>query len=505
MAGLASDLREVAALAARPGETDELLDRALDAMASLLPYDLAAFLELRGSVLSMRRARGALAGDELERHTLSLGEQPMLQRLLDERRVRIVRPGPEDAGLFGDAIDVVGEKRSLLIVPVAAGEREVGVLVFVSMRSATYRPETVELATVYGHLIGLGVSAARQAEELEEHQQALQEQNRLLVEEVAAETDACRAMDKSASKPMRRLVQMAKQVAVTDAPVLITGETGTGKEVLARAIHGWSHRAEEPFIQINCAALPENLIESELFGHTKGAFSGAEADRRGRFRLADGGSLLLDEVGDLPAKVQVKLLRVLQEGCFEPVGSDATVQVDVRVLAATNVDLERAIERGRFREDLYYRLHVFPLEVPPLRERVDDLPVLVEHLLERIGRDTGQTVKRVSDQAMGRLREYEWPGNVRELENALIRAAILARGSAIGPDHLALGDAPAFAFSRLHGEGEEATRTLDSVIAEHVQRVLRHTEGNKSEAARVLEISRSRLSRMVDRYDLEVP
>jgi transcriptional regulator with GAF, ATPase, and Fis domain len=225
---------------------------------------------------------------------------------------------------------------------------------------------------------------------------------------------------------MRRIVQMARQVAVTDSPVLVTGETGTGKEVLARAVHGWSRRADGPWVAVNCAALPRELIESELFGHRKGAFSGADRDRPGRFRLADGGTLLLDEIGDLPSDLQVKLLRALEQGAVEPVGGDGPVPVDVRVVAATHVDLERAVARGRFREDLYYRLHVFPIHVPPLRERLDDLPVLVEQTLERARLRTGRGPWSLTKKDLSRLRRYDWPGNVRELVNVLERARVAA-------------------------------------------------------------------------------
>jgi transcriptional regulator with GAF, ATPase, and Fis domain len=328
----------------------------------------------------------------------------------------------------------------------------------------------VGIARIYGLLIGLGLTAARRAEQLSEYRDLLEERNRLLVEEVEGETDACRALEDQPSRVMRRLVQMAKQVAVTDAPVLITGETGTGKEVLARAIHGWSRRSDEPFIQLNCAALPETLIESELFGHQKGAFSGATSDRRGRFRLADRGTLLLDEIGDVPPAVQVKLLRVLQEGAFEPVGMDRTVKVDVRIIAATNADLEQLIERGRFREDLYYRLHVFPLHVPPLRERSADLPTLTRQILEGMRRRSGRGPWNVSDRTLRRMARYPWPGNVRELLNVLERARV---GAPLGGElKVDLDEGPDLSSRRA-----KDWPTLEEHQRRYLRRVLEKTRG----------------------------
>jgi PAS domain S-box-containing protein len=228
------------------------------------------------------------------------------------------------------------------------------------------------------------------------------------------------------SVALRRVLEEVKQVAATDATVLIHGETGTGKELFARAIHGGSRRRAEPMITVNCAAIPPALIESEFFGHEKGAFTGATAKREGRFALAHRGTIFLDEVGELPLDLQAKLLRVLQEGTFEPVGSGRTQKVDVRVVAATNRDLRRAATEGRFREDLFYRLHVFPLQLPPLRERPEDIPLLAEAFARRFAQRLGKTIAPLTQECTARLRSYHWPGNVRELENVMERAVITA-------------------------------------------------------------------------------
>ncbi len=266
----------------------------------------------------------------------------------------------------------------------------------------------------------------------------LHEQNLYLQEEIKAEHNFEQIIGQSGAL-MEVLAQVGR-VAPTDASVLITGETGTGKELIARAIHSTSKRKDKPLIKVNCAALPSGLVESELFGHEKGAFSGAVAKRLGRFELADGGTLFLDEIGELPAEAQVKLLRVLQEREFDRVGGAAPIRVDVRVIAATNRDLLKEVQEKMFREDLFYRLNVFPVRLPPLRQRRDDIPLLVHFLVKKFALKIGKHFHGVSRATMQRLLEYPWPGNIRELENVLERAVILAPGDAleIGPDLLPL-------------------------------------------------------------------
>jgi transcriptional regulator with GAF, ATPase, and Fis domain len=427
---ITEDMIEVAELASgRHDREEELLLLGFEALADSLPTTLAAFLELQGGALTPRAVVGhapaASRSEEKPRTPLSGldGLNAVIVRgecvILDDDALRV-----EAATVLGDP-DALGGGHTLL-VPVAAGERDLGLLLFHHVGQPGYGRAARRMAALFGKTLGLGILASQQADEVDQYRGILEERNRLLAEEVAGETDACRALECSNSRIMRRLVRMTKQVAVTDAPVLITGETGTGKEVVARAVHAWSNRSDGPFVQLNCAALPENLVESELFGHTRGAFSGATADRPGRFRAADGGTILLDEIGDLTPAMQAKLLRVLQEGSFEPVGSDRSVAVDARVIAATNLDLELAVDEGRFREDLYYRLHVFPLSLPPLRDRREDLEGLVEYLLARAAERTGRGPWTVPPRSMRRLMEYDWPGNVRELVNTLERARVLA-------------------------------------------------------------------------------
>jgi transcriptional regulator with GAF, ATPase, and Fis domain len=254
----------------------------------------------------------------------------------------------------------------------------------------------------------------------------LQEQNLYLQEEIKRVHNFEQIIGRSA--PLMDVLDQVGRVAPTDASVLISGETGTGKELIAAAIHSTSKRKDKPFIKVNCAALPAGLVESELFGHEKGAFSGAIARRLGRFELADGGTIFLDEIGELPPEAQVKLLRVLQEHEFDRVGGSAPIRVDVRVIAATNRDLLKAVGEKTFREDLYYRLNVFPIPLPPLRERKDDIPLLAHFLVNKFAQRIGKRLEGVSARTMRQLQDYTWPGNIRELENVLERAVIVASG-----------------------------------------------------------------------------
>jgi PAS domain S-box-containing protein len=275
----------------------------------------------------------------------------------------------------------------------------------------------------------------------ERERNRLHQQNLYLQEEIKTEYNFEEIVGRS--QALRGVLDQVRQVADTDATVLILGETGTGKELIARAIHAHSRRRGRALIKLNCAALPPSLVESELFGHEKGAFTGATEKRIGRFALADGGTIFLDEIGDVPLDVQVRLLRVLQEQEFEAIGSSRTVKVDVRVIAATNRDLPRAIAEGSFRSDLFYRLDVFPIRVPPLRERADDVRLLTHYFVEKYAARLGRTVERIPEETMRRLLAYSWPGNVRELENVLERAVILMRDGTLEIDPAALAPAPA--------------------------------------------------------------
>lgn len=301
------------------------------------------------------------------------------------------------------------------------------------------------------------------------------------------------------------VLELAETVAGSGSTVLISGESGTGKEVLARYIHELSDRSERAFLSINCGALPESLLESELFGHIKGSFTGAVRDRDGLLVAATGGTFFLDEIGEMSPSTQVKLLRAIQEREVIPVGATKAVSVDVRIIAATNRDLEEEISRGAFRSDLYYRLNVIQLHLPPLRERTEDVPLLAKHFLERMaGSEEGATVATITDDTLGILERYDWPGNVRELENALERAAVLSAGSVIRPEALPdrVREAPK---PRLGADEAPSNPTMEVVERAYIQWVLQSEGGNKTRAAEVLGIDPSTLYRKLNRYGIGEP
>ena len=301
------------------------------------------------------------------------------------------------------------------------------------------------------------------------------------------------------SAPMQAVFDAIDQVADTETTVLVTGETGTGKELVARALHERSRRANQVFVKVNCAALSTDLIESELFGHEQGAFTGATEQREGRFELADGGTLLLDEIGELPLETQAKLLRVLQDQTFERVGGSETIEVDTRILAATNRDLEAAVEAGTFRSDLYYRLNIFPIELPPLRERSGDIPLLAEHFCNMYASRTGKTIEGFTASAMATLEGYDWPGNVRELANIIERAVILTRDHRVRAEHLSITDDGG-------AQGPPSFETLAEAQRRHIERALEKTGGvvgGAEGAAQLLDVKRTTLLSRMDRLGID--
>jgi formate hydrogenlyase transcriptional activator len=459
----------------RMSAVDGLIAQALDALGRIVPYDLATVMQLDGDDLAVRVARGRLRAPEVEAHRLRLADFPSIRDAIRRGRVRAFTErdhGEGDGDPFDGVLDLP-HGHFCMVAPFRNDRGPAGVITLDRSTCGVFPDEAVALVDVFARLLGLAVTHGEQSEHLERLRRQLVEQNRLLTEEVGGSADCCALVEALPSASSRHVVQLARQVAPTDAPVLITGETGTGKDVLAAAIHAWSARRGRPMVRVNCAALPASLIESELFGHVRGAFSGATQARMGRFQASDGGTLFLDEVGEIPPEVQAKLLRALGDGTFEPVGSDRTVRVDVRVVAATNRDLAAAIAEGSFREDLYYRLAVFPIALPPLRARPDDIAVIARNFLDRLASRTGRGPWRLTPADEQDLAARRWAGNARELVNKLERGTILARG-----DRLVLGDgAPLRTADEPSAPRQEAVRPLAEVERDAIVEALRHTGG----------------------------
>jgi len=428
--------------------------------------------------------------------------------------VSLVRDAPRelDLGRRGDQLIIEAGHRSLLGVPLRFGEQVGGGLFFVTAREHWYDESDVEVGTAIAAALVLAVQHQR----LAEHQQRLgaaEAKAQKLERQVASLRTALDdrfGFDAIIGRASNFIAALddARKVAPTGTTVLLTGESGTGKEVLARAIHHASPRAEGPFVALNCAALPETLIESELFGHERGAFTGADKLKRGRFELAAAGTLFLDEIGELAPAAQAKLLRVLQERRYERVGGTTTLEADIRLIAATNRDLERGVADARFREDLYYRLAVFRIHLPALRERGDDVLLLADHFVRQLGGNMGKPEPGLSREARDLLVAHSWPGNIRELQNAIERALILAQGELISAGQLGIaprlsrGAAPPTTTSP-EGERRTAAPALADMEKQMIVEALRRANGNKSRAAAALGLSRTQLLRRVRRFGLD--
>ncbi|HBU69708.1 MAG TPA: sigma-54-dependent Fis family transcriptional regulator [Elusimicrobia bacterium] len=385
---------------------------------------------------------------------------------------------------------------SFICVPIKNGREVMGALsadmVYEEKKSFE---EHVRLLTVISSMIA---QAVRLRQSAQEEMQKLQEENTRLNEELRDKFRPASIIGNSHG--MRQVYGLINKVSKSDATVLILGESGVGKELVAQAIHYNSLRAGKPFIQINAAALPGDIIESELFGHEKGAFTGAASMRKGRFELADGGTLFIDEVGDMPVNIQVKLLRVLQEKCFERVGGSEPIKVDVRIVAATNRKLDELVARGGFREDLFYRLNVFPIVVPPLRERKTDILLLADHFVAKYSKKNRKAVKRISTPAIDMLMSYHWPGNVRELENCVERAVILSSDGVIHGYHLP----PSLqtAEESKTAAGGTLSSALESLEKEMISEALKSAKGNMARAARELGLSERIMGLRVGKYKI---
>ena len=386
---------------------------------------------------------------------------------------------------------------SFLCVPIPGDRKAIGAFnVDLAFRKDRNYDQDLQLFRVVATMIG---QAIRLKQMIEAERQRLLDENAHLKEELKERYDFSHIV--GTSGPMRQVFEQIARVASTNTTVLIRGESGTGKELIAHAIHYSSARARKPFVKVSCAALPDSLIESELFGYERGAFTGATARKKGRFELADGGTLFLDEIGDVNLSTQVKLLRVLQEREFERLGGTAPIQANVRLVAATNTDLEKAIAAGTFREDLYYRLNVFTIFVPPLRERKTDILLLADHFLEKYAIEHGRNIKRISTPAIDMLMAYHWPGNVRELQNIIERAVLVCDAAVVHGHHLP----PTLQTGE--ASGTVAGMSLSNAVAAYekdlIQDALKTTRGNRVKAAMLLDSTERIISYKVKKYHID--
>jgi Nif-specific regulatory protein len=389
------------------------------------------------------------------------------------------------------------QELSFICVPIVLSRKPIGALgIDLRFKKDRDYDRSVKFFRVVASMVAQAIKVQRL---VEAERQRLLDENIHLRQELKERYDFSNIVGNSG--PMRQVYEQVAQVAPTNTTVLIRGESGTGKELIAHAIHYNSPRAKKPFIKVSCAALPDTLIESEIFGYEKGAFTGAQARKKGRFEMAEGGTLFLDEIGDLNLSTQVKLLRVLQEREFERLGGTETIKVNVRLIAATNKNLEKAITEGGFREDLYYRLNVFTIFIPPLRERKPDVLLLADHFLEKYSMEHGKNIKRISTPAIDMLTSYHWPGNVRELENCIERAVLVCDGQVIHGHHLS----PTLQTAAASGT---VTRvSLAATVAEYekdlIQDALKTTRGNRARAAKLLDTTERILNYKVRKYSID--
>ena len=438
-------LLAVAQAANSTRDLSSVLDAVADAVEDLVPIDLLGVVTheretVRARAIHFRsapRAPGEGQDTYVRRFSEAAGgtggnwaHSPFLRDAMErDRRTLILDQVSTDPRADGTGVKMAGAECAVLL-PLTINDEFVATMVVARMKRAPFTPDEVSILEDVARPVTTAVANALAFEQIQNLRSQLEDENVALMEEIAATAAAGGII--GASPGLREVLERVACVAATDSTVLITGETGTGKELLARAIHAGSRRAKRALVKVNCAALPEGLVASELFGHERGAFTGALERRRGRFELASGGTIFLDEVGELPPPVQVSLLRVLQEREFERVGGSETLRTDARVVAATNRNLEEAAREGKFRVDLFYRLNVFPIRVPALRERADDIPILAEYWVSRHSRTVGKTIRGIDESAMAALCAYSWPGNIRELQNVVERAVILARGNVLG-------------------------------------------------------------------------
>ena len=432
------------------------------------------------------------ASEDVKRFTVKMGEG-IAGWVAAHNRSIIVNDAESDERHRHDiAKSVKYTSKTMLAVPMRVKEECLGVIELINKKDGKqFTQEDLEWLEIFATQAGIAVVNARSIEKARDKIEQLHEQ---IKSDLGFHTIIAR------SPVILEKLAIVERIARTDSSVLILGESVVGKEVFAERIHLLSPRNRKPFVKVNCAAIPEGLLESELFGHVKGAFTSAIANRHGRFELADGGTIFLDEIAELPLALQAKLLHVIQERTFEKVGSDISIKVDVRILAATNRDIEKQVEKGEFRSDLYYRLNVLPLYIPPLRQRPEDIPGLADFFIKKSMKVTQNRFEGFSQEAMENLLSYSWPGNVRELENCIERACVIGRGRLIESEDLFLKPPLAHVIP---GDGNRNLKTAENIFRAHfIKQVLEENGWNQTEAAKALDIQRTYLSRLIKELEI---
>ena len=447
------------------------------------------FIDAAYGLSASQRNRGRYTlGEGVTGKVIQSGEPAVVPRISEE---------PEFLNRTGARKKLRKKDISFICVPIKLGKEVIGALSCDRpYAKATSLEDDVRLLTIIASMVA---QAVRLRQSAEEERQRLLDENIRLQEELKERFRPSNIIGNSPE--MQDVYDMIARASKSDTTVLILGESGVGKELVAHAIHYNSARAGKPFVKVSCAALPETILESELFGHERGAFTGAIRQRKGRFEMAHGGTIFLDEIGDLSATTQVKLLRVLQEREFERVGGTATIKTDVRVIAATNADLEELIEKEAFRRDLYYRLNVFPIHIPALSERRTDILLLADHFVEKYGKANGKTIRRISTPAIDMMMRYHWPGNVRELENCIERAVLLSDDDVIHGHHMP----PTLQTAETSGTVHEGTlqESLDNLERELLMDALKSSRGNCAKAGRSLGISERLMGLRVRKHDID--
>lgn len=488
---LIKHLKEISSWVSSVQDLDRLLELIIESASQVVQAKAASLLlvEPKTNTLFFQVATGDKK-EEVKEYRVKMG-QGIAGHVAQTGEPLLIADVANDPRWFKEISESIRfETQSIACVPLRLGDETIGVVQTIDKQDGGPLQEAdMDLLNEFAALAALAIGHARNIQEVKRENQDLKEELQVRHQMVGK------------SMALEKVIADGLKVANSKASALILGESGTGKELLARLIHRAGPRKDRPLVVLNCAAMPETLLEDELFGHEKGAFTGAVGRKIGKFELAHGGTIFLDEIGEMTPGMQAKLLRVLQEGNFYRVGGNIPISVDVRVLSATNKKLDEEVAEGRFREDLYYRLNVVQINMPTLRERYEDIPLLAQHFLEKFGEEMVIPNLTISQSAMEKMVQYNWPGNIRELRNAVERAVVMGNGKEILPEDLPIGNI------RANYPGLQVGLTLEEALnrfkKEFILLNLKHTGGNRSKAAKVMEIQRTYLSRLISKYDLK--